>query len=231
MYDYMVCDGIIVELRNRSFKAVCPNCGNINVFVADGEITLRDISNNVIDRFGKGILSIDDMDISLKINMLCKKCRDKNSNKDNCFIQDYAFNRLLSAFSKFTTPGIKEYNFCKLCKISKATDGSIVNSYIMPSVSYIIRKSEKDITDSILFTVMNDKSITEDIYVVLNCNTYEDDTKYYGIEFYNIEFSLDQAFAAIIYDPEKDGDYKVFCDNLFIRKIDQLARLIELAAP
>lgn len=227
MFNYMENESASIKINNRSYRAICPDCGNINTFIADGEIVLYDTTDDM-HRHGRSGLSLNDIDSNIQINMLCKSCRDRNDNKDNCIIENFAIYRLFSAFDRFciTNVGMSTNNWCELCKIPKIIDGNVVNPYIMPAVRYIIPKKKKDMIDSILSTIMIDASITEGSYVILDRDTYEDDTAYYSIKFF-----LDQSSVAAIYDHEKDGDYIKFCNNLFIRKIDRLARLIELATP
>lgn len=226
MFDYKTCSSanITIGIKNRSYRAICPDCGNINTFIADGEIVLYDTTDDMI--ITHSMLYLDDIDANIQINMLCKSCRDKNDNKDKCIIENFAIYRLLSAFQRFDYSGVGNSSWCTLSKNPKIIDGKVVNTYTMPSVRYVLTKSKKDIFDNILSTVMADSSITEGAYMILGCDTYEDDTPYYSIEFF-----IDQFTITHIYDPEKDGDYITFCNNLFIRKIDQLARLIELASP
>lgn len=225
MFDYRLNKSATVGIKNRSYRAICPDCGGINNFIADGDIVLYDVSTDMASS-GRTIIPIDDISIDLQINMLCKSCRDKNGNKDNLVIDNFAIYRMFSALNRFDHSGIGNNNWCELCKTPKVIDGQVVNSYVMPSVRYILNKNKKTEMDSILDMALTDPSIVEGTYTVLGCENYEDSTPYYSIELF-----LDQSSVAMIYDPEKDGDYIKFCNNLFIRKIDRLARLIELATP
>ena len=225
MFDYKTCDSIVIGIKNRSYRAICPDCGSISTFIADGEIVLHETSYDM-SIGGRSILDIKDIDVNLQINMLCKQCRNKNDNKDNCIIENFSLYRLLSAFQRFDYAGIGNSNWCELSKKPKLIEGNVVNTYIMPAVRYVLPKSKKEIFDSILATIMIESSMTEGSYVVLGCDTYEDSTAYYSIEFF-----IDQTTIGLVYNPENDGDYNTFVNNLFIRKIDELARLIELATP
>ena len=227
MFNYMKNDSISITIRNRSYRAVCPDCGSMNTFIADGEIVLYDTTYDM-DRSYRSPLCLSDIDANIQINMLCKTCRNKNGNKDNCIIENFEIYRLFSAFDRFCicNAGISTNKWCELSKQPEIIDGKAINTYIMPSVRYILPKLKKDMIDSMLSSVMADDSMTEGIYKPLYFNIQEDDTAYYGVD-----FSLDESVVVKIYDFEKDGDYETFVNHLFIRKIDQLARLIELATP
>lgn len=218
-----------VEIYNRSYRAICPDCGNITTFIVDGELTLYDTSD-YSDLSGRGKLDIDDLNIELQLNILCRSCRDKNGNKDNCIVENFAIFRLRDAFQRlldrFDICGISANNWCELSDKPTIVDGRLVNTYSMPSVKYLIPKSKQQMVNSILSTSLADQRMTVGINMVLNVEECDENYTYNSVRFY-----MDEANVSMIYDPDFDGDYKKFVDNLFIDKIDRLAELVEAATP
>lgn len=218
-----------VEIDNRSYRAICPDCGNVTTFIVDGEITLYDTSD-FSDLSGRTKNDIDDLSIDIQINMLCRSCRDKNGNRDNCIVENFALFRLKDAFQRlldrFDICGISSSNWCELSDKPTIIDGRQVNTYSMPSVKYLLPKSKEQIINSILSTSLADPQIAVGIHMVLNVEANDENYTYYSMRFY-----MDESNVSMLYDPNYDGDYKKFVDNIFIDKIDRLAQLVEAATP
>ena len=229
MFDYKTCSSDTIGIKNRSYRAICPDCGNVTTFIVDGEITLYDTSD-FSDLSGRDKNNIDDLSIDIQISMLCRSCRDKNGNRDNCIVENFALLRLKDAFQRlldrFDICGISTCNLCELSDKPTIIDGRQVNTYSMPSVKYLLPKSKEQMINSILSTSLADQQMTVGINVVLNVEASDENYTYYGMRFY-----IDESIVSAIYDPDFDGDYKKFVDNIFIDKIDRLAQLVEAATP
>ena len=212
-----------IEIKGRSFSAICPDCGNCTTMVINGDIRITELATKV--SMGRTrFKSLDDLDFDFRINMRCKSCYEKHDCEDDCIVENYALIRLLSAFNNFGHSGMSVNVFCDIAKNPKVVDGNMVMVFTMPAVSYVLPRNIKEDLDSILSTLMVSPDMCENgSYVVLTRETYTDNTDYY-----KIEFSLDASMVNLIYDPKIHGrDYKSFVDKMFIRKIDKLAALLE----
>lgn len=218
-----------LNIYNKSYRAICPDCGNITTFIADTEIMFYDTTENM-DTFGRGKTPLSNLDISVSFNILCKSCRDKNGDKDNCILENMALYRLRCAFHRLfdrnENCGMSNFNFCEISDKPTMIAGKQVATYTMPSAKYLIPKDKKSMVDSMLSTFMVDERMTVGIHVVMNIEGEDTNYTYYAIRFY-----MDESMVSMIYDPSIYHDYKEFVDNLFIEKLDTLARMIEEATP
>lgn len=215
-----------VEIHNRSYRAICPDCGNITTFIADGEITLYDTSD-YSDLSGRNKTDLCDLNIGLQINMLCRSCSDKNGNKDNCIVENFAIFRLKDALQrlldKFDICGISASNLCELSDRPTIIDGIQVNTYRMPFVKYLLPKSKQQMINPILLAFLTNMQMRVGINVVLSVEIGDED----NCSYYSMKFYINESIVSVLYDPDFDVDYRKFVDNIFIEKIDMLAQLVE----
>lgn len=217
-----------ITMFDRSFMAVCPDCGKFITVKITGDVRVSELYSKL--SHGRERFKLDDLDIDFQVNMKCKSCYENHNCEDNCIIESYAFIRLLDSFNRFGSAGLSIKSYCELSSTPKNIDGNYAMVFTMPAARYIISEDVKQKIEGILPTMLSYPDMTINTSVgrsgFITYEIYSDSTSYYAIEFH-----MDKNVANLVYDPKKHGkNYKKFIDELFIHKIDTLAALLELYA-